>query len=165
MPSELARRRSSALDTRRPLAAARVRPRFFFAAFGPPLHFWRNSRGTPTDGTGMKVDFPKVGGLPGDFAADEARGPADVRRGETSSAPRRASVGAATETTVDGIGGSGVDGASNVEQRVAQATEHLVGRLSPSDLAFIRDALRDHLEADPPAHDLVPHVAGRGLAG
>jgi len=47
-----------------------------------------------------------------------------------------------------------------LDTRVVEATRHLEGRLAPSELDFIRAALRGELEADPVLGELVRRTTG-----
>jgi hypothetical protein len=51
-----------------------------------------------------------------------------------------------------------------LDARVGEATQHLVGHLTPEQLDFVKQALRTELESDPVLVELVQRATGKSSA-
>ncbi|HTQ02895.1 MAG TPA: hypothetical protein VMI54_03520 [Polyangiaceae bacterium] len=96
-------------------------------------------------------------------------GPAGAPLGPTATGPTTTQfeVGGATEVKPAGDlarlerGEIGLD--AYLDNKVSEATQHLAGKLSPDQLAFVRQTLRSELASDPVLVELVRRTTGKVL--
>jgi hypothetical protein len=74
--------------------------------------------------------------------------------------PGAESVEATSETALDQVRAGKISVSQYLDVQVQQATSHLDGRLSPDQLSFVRDSLREQLSSDPVLVDLVKSATG-----
>jgi hypothetical protein len=94
-----------------------------------------------------------VGPLDGPAAPNSAEGAGDV--GRAGEAERTSATGA-----LERLGRGEISLDQYLDGRVAEAVEHLHGRVSPSQLDFVRAALRESLASDPVLVELVRRATG-----
>jgi hypothetical protein len=111
------------------------------------------------DGIG-KPPGANIGGVPSVSGAESARPaePFSVQPGAPAAAGSRVSAALASvqrgELSVD----------QYLEGRVTDATSHLVGKLSPDQLDFVKQSLREQLATDPVLVELVQRSTGSAAA-
>ena len=114
------------------------------------------------DGIG-KPPGANIGGVPGatgSAGADPARPaePFSVDRGAAAEAGSRISTALASvqrgELSID----------QYLDARVTDATSHLAGKLSPDQLEFVKQSLREQLATDPVLVELVQRTTGTAAA-
>jgi hypothetical protein len=114
------------------------------------------------DGIG-KPPGANIGGVPGAAGAAPAP-PAEsfsVDRGAPSSSSEAGSRVSAALMSVQ-RGELSVD--QYLDGRVSDATSHLVGKLSPDQMEFVRQSLREQLATDPVLVELVRRTTGTAAA-
>jgi len=94
-----------------------------------------------------------VGPLDGAAAPDSTEGAADV--GRAGEAEQSAATGA-----LERLGRGEINLDQYLDGRVADAIEHLQGRVPPAQLDFVRAALRESLASDPVLVELVRRATG-----
>jgi hypothetical protein len=97
-----------------------------------------------------------------------APGAAPARPSEPFSVERDASAPASAGSRVSSALSSVQRGELSVDQyldgRVTDATSHLVGKLSPDQLEFVKQSLREQLATDPVLVELVQRTTGTAAA-
>jgi hypothetical protein len=94
-------------------------------------------------------------------------GPAGAPLGPTATSPTTSQfeVGATAQVKPSGELGRLERGEIGLETyldgKVSEATQHLAGKLSPDQLAFIRETLRGELASDPVLVELVRRTTGK----
>jgi len=98
------------------------------------------------------------GGVP--IAGTEAPAAGDVAAKPTTEfkVSRAEPTGAAT--SLDRLRAGEISVSEYLDIQIHEATAHLDGRLSPEQLSFIRDNLREQLSSDPVLVDLVKSTTG-----
>lgn len=94
-------------------------------------------------------------------------GPAGAPLGPTAASPPTSqfAVGASEQVTPSGElarlerGELGLD--AYLDGKVSEATQRLAGKLSPEQLAFVRETLRSELASDPVLVELVRRTTGK----
>ena len=117
----------------------------------------------------MPIDRIGKGGGALPPQAPGASGPADKTSGASPTAPSKAfevgagkkadAVDAVSSAPLDELRAGKIDVHQYVEKKLDEATSHLKG-LHASELAHIRDVLRDKMVHDPQIADLVRQAAG-----
>src|SRR5262245_3379770 len=105
------------------------------------------------DGIGSGGSRPL--GAIGTTAPRETGGAAPV--GESAPSHRTA---AASSAALESLARGEISLDAYVDQRVAEATRHLEGQAPPSEVAFIREALREQLATDPVLVELLQRTTG-----
>ena len=109
----------------------------------------------------MGVDGIGSGGsrpLAGIERPEAVEAPGVGRVGDASRPAAPAPVGSAALQRLE-RGEISVD--AYVDQRVIEATQHLEGQLPATEIAFVRDALREQISLDPVLAELVRRTTGQ----
>ena len=111
------------------------------------------------DGIGKPpgASIGSVAGIPGAEAAPGAE-PFAVDRSAAASPSDRVSA------ALSGLQRGELSLDQYLDGRVSDATSHLVGKLSPDQLEFVRQSLREQLATDPVLVELVQRTTGSSLA-
>ena len=118
------------------------------------------------DGIG-KPPGANIGGVPGPAGIAPAR-PAESFSVETgagaagSHAP--VSNGSRVSAALMSLPRGELSVAQDLDGRVTDATNHLVGKLSPDQLEFVKQSLREQLSTDPVLVELVQRTTGSAPA-
>ncbi|MES1173808.1 MAG: hypothetical protein ABUL62_05715 [Myxococcales bacterium] len=116
------------------------------------------------DGIG-KPPGANIDGVPGATGAIPARPaePFSVERG-VSASPAPAGGGARVSAALSSVQRGELSVDQYLDGRVTDATSHLVGKLSPDQLEFVKQSLREQLATDPVLVELVQRTTGTAAA-
>jgi hypothetical protein len=90
-------------------------------------------------------------------AGDAAKVGADVKPFRVD---KEAPIEAAAPTSLDRVRNGDLSVSEYLDGKVSEVTSHLEGRITPDQLAFVRDNLREQLSTDPVLADLVKVATG-----
>jgi len=105
------------------------------------------------------IGRPRIGDIPSP-AASEAPG---SELGKVASSLEKLDRGTIENPEVSALERGELSVEQYLDQQVANAAQHLEGRLSAEQLTFVKESLRASLETDPVLMELVKRVTG-GLA-
>jgi hypothetical protein len=113
------------------------------------------------DGIG-KPPGASIGGVGGIQGGDAAR-PAEAFTLE-SGAPSAASAPSRISAALSSLQRGELSLDQYLDGRVSEATSHLVGKISPDQLEFVQQSLREQLATDPVLVELVQRTTGSASA-
>ncbi len=114
------------------------------------------------DGIG-KPPGAGMGGLGGVSGAEGAR-PAEPFQVELSAPAAPAAAGGQVSVALASLQRGELSLDQYLDSRVSEATSHLVGKLSPDQLEFVKQSLRDQMATDPVLVELVQRTTGTAPA-
>jgi hypothetical protein len=112
----------------------------------------------------MGIDGIGKGAGSGAIVPPTASKTGDTARVGSDTAPFRVERGApvapTTPATLDRVRSGDLSVSQYLDEKVTAVTSHLIGRITPDQLAFVQENLREQLSTDPVLVDLVKAATG-----